>query len=105
MVIRQLVKYVHRRPVTQLQISQHTIKGAGLDFLDCNQEVAYQIYRCERPQVLFALLRDGYHDRITYNLMVKVMNHSQQKLFVQIPLQLMLQRYIKLKRRRHVEKI
>ena len=47
-----------------------------VEFLDCNQEVAYQIYRCERPQVLFALLRDGYHDRITYNLMVKVMNES-----------------------------
>ncbi len=60
----------------RLRFADQSLAEEIVDFLDCNQEVAYQIYRCERPQVLFALLRDGYHDRITYNLMVKVMNES-----------------------------
>lgn len=45
-------------------------------FLDANREVAYCLYRCSRPEVLFALLRDGYHDAITYDLLVKVINDS-----------------------------
>lgn len=46
------------------------------EFLDDNREVAYCLYRCSRPEVLFALLRDGYHDAITYDLLVKVINNS-----------------------------
>lgn len=45
-------------------------------FLDENEEAAYCLYRCNRPEVLFALLRDGYHEKITYNLIVKVINDS-----------------------------
>lgn len=47
-----------------------------VNFLNEHKDVAYTVFRCYRPDVLFALLRDGYHDQITYNLLVKVMNDS-----------------------------
>ncbi len=46
------------------------------EFLDTHSEVAYCLYHCSRPEVLFALLRDGYHDAITYDLIVRVVNDS-----------------------------
>lgn len=46
------------------------------EFLDKHGEVAYCLYRCSRPEVLFALLRDGYYDAVTYDLLVKVINDS-----------------------------
>ena len=46
------------------------------EFLDEHEEVASCLYQCSRPEVLFALLRDGYHDVITYDLLVKVNNDS-----------------------------
>ncbi len=46
------------------------------EFLDNHSEVAYCLYHCSRPEVLFALLRDGYHDAITYDLIVRVANDS-----------------------------
>lgn len=46
------------------------------EFLDEHEEVASCLYQCSRPEVLFALLRDGYHDVITYDLLVKVINDS-----------------------------
>ena len=55
--------------------SQPLAKELG-EFLDANRDVAYCLYRCPRPEVLFALLRDGYHDAITYDLLVKVINNS-----------------------------
>ncbi len=44
------------------------------NFLNKNPEVAYGLYHCDRDQVIFALLRDGQHDKITYNLVLKVAN-------------------------------
>lgn len=44
-------------------------------FLDKNPEVARGLYTCNRDQVIFALLRDGYHDKISYNLVLKVANN------------------------------
>lgn len=44
------------------------------NFLNKNPEVAYGLYHCNRDQVIFALLRDGQHDKITYNLVLKVAN-------------------------------
>lgn len=44
------------------------------EFLDEHPEVAVALYQCSRPEILFALLRDGYHDAITYDLLVKVFN-------------------------------
>lgn len=46
------------------------------EFLDEHKEVASCLYQCSRPEVLFALLRDGYHEVITYDLLVKVINDS-----------------------------
>ncbi len=46
------------------------------EFLDTHSEVAYCLYHCSRPEVLFALLQDGYHDAITYDLIVRVVNDS-----------------------------
>lgn len=60
----------------RLRFAEQPLAEEIVQFLNHNPEVAYYIYHCERPQVLFALLRDGYHDRITYNLMVKVINET-----------------------------
>lgn len=46
------------------------------EFLDEHPDVARCLYQCSRPEVIFALLRDGYHDTITYDLLVKVFNDS-----------------------------
>lgn len=43
-------------------------------FLDKNPDAAYGLYHCDRAQVIFALLREGHHDKITYNLVLKVAN-------------------------------
>lgn len=47
-----------------------------VEFLNENPEVAYCLYRSERDQVIFAMLRDGHHDKITYNLVLKVTNNA-----------------------------
>lgn len=60
----------------RLHFADQPLAGEIVQFLDDHEEVAYCIYRCQRPEVLFALLRDGYHDRITYDLLVKVINNS-----------------------------
>lgn len=60
----------------RLRFADEPLVPEIVEFLDKNPQVAYCIYRCERAQVIFALLRDGYHDQITYNLMIKVMNDS-----------------------------
>lgn len=60
----------------RLRFDEQPLAEEIVEFLDNNEEVARCIYHCERPEVLFALLRDGYHDCITYNLMVKVINSS-----------------------------
>ena len=60
----------------RLHFADQPLAGEIVQFLDDHEEVAYCIYRCQRPEVLFSLLRDGYHDRITYDLLVKVINNS-----------------------------
>ena len=60
----------------RLRFENQTLSKELGAFLDANREVAYCLYRCPRPEVLFALLRDGYHDVITYDLLVKVINDS-----------------------------
>lgn len=60
----------------RLRFAEQPLAKEIVDFLDNHADVAYGIYRSERPEVLFALLRDGYHDCITYNLLVKVINAS-----------------------------
>lgn len=47
-----------------------------VDFLEDNPDVSYCLYRCERDQVIYALLKAGHHDAITYDLLVKVANES-----------------------------
>lgn len=47
-----------------------------VEFLDDNLGVAYCLYRCNRDQVIYALMQDGHHDKITYDLVVKVVNES-----------------------------
>ena len=60
----------------RLHFKEQSLATEIAEFLDRHEEVAMCMYRCERSEVLFALLRDGYHDSITYNLMVKVVNDS-----------------------------
>ena len=45
-------------------------------FLDNNVDVAYCLYRCTRDRVIYALLREGNYDKLTYNLLVKVANEA-----------------------------
>lgn len=45
-------------------------------FLNEHDEVAYVLFHCPRPDVLFALLRDGYHERLTYDRLIRVINES-----------------------------
>ena len=47
-----------------------------VEFLNENPEVAYCLYRSERDQVIFAMLRDGHHDKITYNRVLKVTKNA-----------------------------
>ncbi len=60
----------------RLRFDSHHLSQELCDFLDANREAAYCLYRCSRPEALFALLRDGYHDAVTYDLLVKVINDS-----------------------------
>lgn len=45
-----------------------------VQFLDEHEKVAYNLHRCERDKVIFALLREGAQGEITYNQIVKVAN-------------------------------
>ncbi|MCH5252071.1 MAG: hypothetical protein J1F22_03770 [Lachnospiraceae bacterium] len=47
-----------------------------IDFLDDNLGVAYCLYRCTRDRVIYALLREGNYEKLTYNLLVKVANET-----------------------------
>jgi len=47
-----------------------------VEFLDENPFVAECLYRCDRNEVIYALLQEGYHDKVTYDLLVKVVNDS-----------------------------
>ncbi len=60
----------------RLRFAMQPLSGELSDFLDNHSEVAYCLYHCSRPEVLFALLRDGYHDAITYDLIVRIVNDS-----------------------------
>lgn len=60
----------------RLRFDRQPLAAELCEFLDKHGEVAYCLYRCSRPEVLFALLRDGYYDAITYDLLVKVINDS-----------------------------
>lgn len=60
----------------RLRFAVRPLSQELIDFLDEHKSVAACLYQCSRPQVLFALLRDGYHEVITYDLLVKVMNDS-----------------------------
>lgn len=58
----------------RLRFDERPLAPELVEFLNQNPEVAYFLYQCNRDQVIFALLRDGKHDRITYNLVLKVAN-------------------------------
>lgn len=60
----------------RLRFAEQPLHKDIVDFFNKYEDVSYCFYRCNRPEVLFALLRDGYHERITYDLLVKVMNSS-----------------------------
>ena len=45
-----------------------------VEFFDENPVVAECLYRCERDKVIYALLQEGYHEIVTYDLLVKVIN-------------------------------
>lgn len=58
----------------RLRFAVRPLSPKLVEFLDDNLGVAYCLYRCSRDEVIFALLQDGQHDRITYDLVVKVAN-------------------------------
>lgn len=58
----------------RLRFAAQPLASELIEFLDENPAVAYGIYRCSREQVVFALLREGNHGQITYNLLLKVAN-------------------------------
>jgi ppGpp synthetase/RelA/SpoT-type nucleotidyltranferase len=60
----------------RLRFDEEPLAPELVEFLNANQEVAYCLYRCNREQIIFSLLRDGYHDKITYNLILKVANDA-----------------------------
>lgn len=60
----------------RLRFDQQPLADELIEFLDKHEEAAYCLYRCSRAEVIFALLRDGYYDAVTYNLLVKVINDS-----------------------------
>lgn len=60
----------------RLRFDRQPLAKELIEFLDKYEEVAYCLYRCSRAEVLFALLRDGYYDAVTYDLLVKVINDS-----------------------------
>ncbi len=60
----------------RLRFDRQPLAKEICDFLDKNPCVSYCMYSCSRPEVIFALLRDGYYDTITYDLLVKVINDS-----------------------------
>lgn len=60
----------------RLRFAEQPLAKEIVKFFDKYEEVAYCMFRCDRPPVLFALLRDGYHECITYDLLVKVINAS-----------------------------
>lgn len=47
-----------------------------VEFLNENPQVAKCLYESPRDQVIFALLREGKHEKITYNLVMKVNNDA-----------------------------
>lgn len=58
----------------RLRFAVRPLSPKLVEFLDDNLGVANCLYRCSRDEVIFALLRDGQHDRITYDLVFKVAN-------------------------------
>lgn len=58
----------------RLRFDALPLDEAIVAFFNEYSEVPYTIFRSHRPDILFALLRDGYHEHITYNLLVKVIN-------------------------------
>lgn len=60
----------------RLRFDEEPLAPELVAFFNENPNVAYGIYHCKRAQVIFALLRDGYHEKITYNLVVRVANHA-----------------------------
>ena len=60
----------------RLRFSMQPLSSELVAFLDENPCVAKCLYRCSRDEVIFALLRDGQHERITYDLVVKVANDT-----------------------------
>jgi ppGpp synthetase/RelA/SpoT-type nucleotidyltranferase len=60
----------------RLRFDEEPLAPELVEFLNANPEVAYCLYRCNRDQIIFPLLRDGYHEKITYNLVLKVANDS-----------------------------
>ena len=60
----------------RLRFAAQPLAPELIQFLDENPSVAYSLYRCSRDQVVFALLREGSHEHITYNLLLKVANET-----------------------------
>lgn len=60
----------------RLRFDARPLSKQLVDFLDDNVGVAYCLYRCDRAKVIFALMREGIPEEITYDLVVKAANES-----------------------------
>lgn len=60
----------------RLRFDAQPLSQELIEFLDNNQEVASCLYRCDRAEVIFVLMREGMYGKITYDLVVKAANEA-----------------------------
>ncbi len=60
----------------RLRFDNKPLADELVHFIDNNPAVAYSLFRCDRAQVIFALMRHGSYERLTYDLLVMAANDS-----------------------------
>lgn len=58
----------------RLHFDDRPLSKELVEFFDNNPSVTYCLHRCDRAQVIFALMREDRHERVTYDLVVKAAN-------------------------------
>jgi len=62
----------------RLRFHQQPLSGEIVEFINAHPQVGTGLFESSRADVIYALMKDGNHDRITFDLVVKVYNEISQ---------------------------
>lgn len=64
------------KSLLRLRFSDKPLDSQIVEYLNKNTEIADSIFNCDRKKLVYAILKDGSYDSLTYNRTIKIFNES-----------------------------